>query len=172
MENSPSVKSVAYPYGLMLAIYSILVLVLIYLMNIDQENWVIGTVNSLVTIVLYILALRTFKKKNGGFMKLKEALKVGLAIAAISGIISAVYAYIHYSFVYPEFLDMMYEKSYLDITERNMPQAQTDQALELSKMTLSPLFFATTTLILNLFFGFLISLIVGLIMKRENPAYQ
>ncbi|MDX1427995.1 MAG: DUF4199 domain-containing protein, partial [Salegentibacter mishustinae] len=97
MENSTSVKSVAYPYGIVLAIYSIIVLVLLYAFNVDQENWVVGVLNAIVSITIFVLAIKKFKQNNNGFLSIKEALKVGLAVAVISGVIAAIYSYIHYS---------------------------------------------------------------------------
>ncbi len=169
MENSTSVKSVAYPYGIVLAIYSIIVLVLLYVFNVDQENWVVGVLNALVSITIFVLAIKKFKQNNNGFLSIKEALKVGLAVAVISGVIAAIYSYIHYSFVYPEFAEMKYDEAVLQMAEQNMPESQQSQALEMTKMFISPWFFATMTLVSSLFFGFIISLITGLIMKNKNP---
>jgi len=172
MENSTSIKSVAYPYGTVLAIYSILVLVLLYVFNVAQENWIVGTINTLVSIAIFVLAIKKFKQDNNGFLSLKEALKVGLAVAVISGVIAAIYAYIHYSFVYPEFSEIKYDEAVLQMTEQGIPESQQSQALEMTKMFTSPWFFSTMTLLGSLFFGFIISLIAGLILKRNNPAHQ
>ncbi len=172
MENSTSVKSVAYPYGMVLAIYSILVLVLIYAFNVAQDNWIVGVINALVSIAIFVLAIKKFKQNNNGFLSLKEALKVGLAVAVISGVITAIYSFIHYSFVYPEYSEIMYDEAVLQMTEQGIPESQQSQALEMTKMFTSPWFFATMALVGSLFFGFIISLITGLILKRENPAHQ
>jgi hypothetical protein len=172
MENSTSIKSVAYPYGIVLAIYSILVLVLIYAFNVAQDNWIVGVINTLVSIAIFVLAIKKFKQDNHGYLRLKEALKVGLAVAVISGVIAAIYAFIHYNFVYPEFSEIMYDKAVLQMSEQGIPESQQSQALEITKMTTSAWFFATMTLVGSLFFGFIISLITGLILKRENPANQ
>jgi len=44
------------------------------------------------------------------------------------------------------------------------------QAGDVMDITTSPWFFATVTLISSLFFGFLISLIAGAIMKKQDPS--
>ncbi|APG59731.1 DUF4199 domain-containing protein [Christiangramia salexigens] len=172
MENSPSVKSIAYTYGVLMAAYSILVLVLVYVFNFDQQSWVVGGINALVSIVLFTLAIKSYKTKNSNYLSIKEALKVGLATALIAGLISAIYVYVHYNFVYPEFLDLMREKAYSDMLDSGMEEKQITQAMEMSSFTTTPWFFATMTIVSSLFFGFLISLIVGLILKKENPAHQ
>ena len=171
MENSLSIKPVALPYGVLLALYSILVLVLIYVFNVEQGNWIVAIFNATITIAIFVLALQQYKKSNSGYISLSQSLKVGLAVAVIGGAITAVYAYIHYNFVYPEFSEMLYDQAVLQMEEQNLPEAQKNQALEITSYTTSPLFFATMTLLSSLFFGFLISLITGAIIKKESPGY-
>ena len=51
----------------------------------------------------------------------------------------------------------------------DIPIEQLDQGLEFSKPFMNTGFFIGVQLILALFFGFIISLIGGLIMRKENP---
>ncbi len=176
MENSPSIKSIAYTYGLALALYSILILVVVYVLNIDPEstiNYVISTLNIIVTVVIFTIALKTYKKSNSGFISLSEALKTGMAVAVIAGLLSGIYAYIHYSYVFPEFLDIMAEQQKMGMIETGqMSDEQIEQSMEMMSITRTPFFMATITLLMNIFFGFIISLIVGLIIKKKNPALE
>ncbi len=169
MEESTSIKPVAYTYGGLLAIYSILVLVLIYVFNIAQDNWVVGIINFIITVIIFVMAIKTYKTKNGGFLSLKEALKTGLAVAAIAGVITAIYAFIHYTFVYPEFGEVIRDQATLQMTEQGLSDAQQQQALSMTSFTSSPIFIATMSLLSSLFFGFIISLIAGAIMKHNRP---
>lgn len=170
MENSPSIKPFAYTYGIIMAGYSILVLVLMYVFGLTEQNWYLAVINGIASIIIFVLGLKAFKKSNGGYLSIKEAIKVGLAIAAISGIITAIYTFIHYTFIYPEFIDMVREKAYTDMADGGMSNEQMEQAGGVMDVTTSPWFFATVTLISSLFFGFLISLIAGAIMKKQDPA--
>ncbi|QYA26807.1 DUF4199 domain-containing protein [Gramella sp. MT6] len=170
MDNSPSIKSIAYTYGLLLAAYSVLVLVLIYAFNISQDNWIIGVVNILVTIAILALAINNYKSKNNNYLSIKEALKVGLATAAVGGLVAAIYAYIHYSFVYPEFIEMVKETSYQNMSDQGMSDKQISDTMKMTEFTMKPWFFSTMTLVSSLFFGLLISLITGAILKKQDPA--
>lgn len=176
MENSPSIKPIAYNYGIGFALFSILILVVTYVLNLNPDDtlsYVISGLNILVTITVFFIAIKNFKKENGGFLSLSQALKIGLAIAAVTGIIVAIYAYIHYSYVYPEFLEMMAEQERMKMIEGGqMTDTQIEQAMGMSSFVYTPFFMATMTLLSSLFFGFIISLIVGLIMKRKNPALE
>lgn len=169
MEESASIKPIAYSYGGLLAIYSILVLVLIYAFNISQNNWMLAIINFIITVLIFVMAIKAYKAKNGGFLSLKEALKTGLAVAAIAGVISAIYAFLHYTFIYPEFAEAMREQSIMQMTERGISEADQEKALQVTGFTSSPLFLATMSLVSSLFFGFIISLIAGAIMKQNRP---
>ena len=169
MEESTSIKPIAYSYGGFLALYSILVLVLIYVFNIAQDNWIVGSINFIITVIIFVMAIKAYKQKNGGFLSLKEAIKTGVAVGAVAGLITAIYAFIHYTFVYPEFSEMVYDQATIQMSEQGLSDAQQEQALQITSFTTSPLFFATMSLISSLFFGFIISLIAGAIMKQRRP---
>lgn len=170
MENQKNpLKQIAVNYGLLLALVYILILVIIYVTNIEQ-NWVIGIVRVSITIFLLFTAIKAYREGNAGFLKLGEALKVGLATAAIAGIVAGLYAYLHYSFVYPEYIDIIMEEARQSVSERDdLTEEQKMMGLELTKKLTSPFMMATISLIGSLFFGFIISLFSGLILKRDNP---
>jgi len=176
MENSPSIKPIAYNYGGSLALIGILMLVIVYVFNINPDstgNYIISIVSILFNIAIFMYAIKEFKKKNNGFLSLSQALKVGLAVAAIGGIIVGIYAYFHYSYIYPEFIDLMGEQQRMSMIESGqVTDAQIEQSMEMTSFTRSAGFLTTMTLVSSLFFGFIISLIVGLIMKRKNPALE
>ena len=169
MEESTSIKPVAYSYGGFLALLSILVLVLIYVFNIEQNNWILGIVNFVITVTIFVLAIKAYKSRNGGFLSIKEAIKTGVAVGAVAGVIAGLYSYLHYAFIYPEFSEMMYDQATIQMSEQGLSDAQAEQALKITEFTTSPLFFATMTLVSSLFFGFIISLIAGAIMKQKRP---
>lgn len=172
MENQKnSLKQIATTYGTLLALLSILVLVVMYVANIEKD-WAIFIVNIGLTVLIFVYALKTYKQANGNFLSLGEALKVGLATAAIGGVIAAIYAYIHYTFIYPEYIDTILDEARMQMADQSqkMTEEQMEQALDFTKSLTSPFMMATISLIGTLFFGFIISLVAGLVMKRENPA--
>ncbi len=76
-------KSLAYNYGLYLALISILTAVLIYAFDIDPKNIAISIVTTTLTVVVYFLGLSALKKAQNGFLSLGEAIKLGLAMAVV-----------------------------------------------------------------------------------------
>ena len=170
--KNASVKSIALSYGALLGVVSVLLSVIAYVMNVHLERpwWL--TVLSLAAMLLFIVyAVKTFKKDNEGFLSLGEAIKVGLAVALISGIISVIYNYVFMTFIEPDFVSQMMEISEQRMMESNpnMTQEQKEVALSMSEKFMSPAIMTAIGIIVSLFLGFIISLIAGLVMKQERP---
>lgn len=168
-ENSISIKPFAYNYGLILGGLSIIMLVIMYVLEIDK-SWPLSIASFALTVTIYVLGLRAFKQNNAGQLKLGQAVKLGLAIAAIGGLVAALYTYIHYSYIYPEFIDKVREESVDQMLLRSpdMTNEQIDQAMKINNMFTSPFAMSTFSLIGNLFLGTIIALIAGLIMKNDD----
>ena len=166
--QKPSIKPIAYSYGLYLALVSIIVLVIMYVANLEK-SWAISIGSSLASIVVLVYGIKAYKHKNAGFLSLSDAIKVGLAIAVIGGLIAAIYAYVHYAFVYPEFIEIAKDQAYLQITEQNpeMSAENISKTMEISSIFMTPMFFSLTTMVGTLIFGLVVSLIAGLVMKKE-----
>ncbi len=167
-----SVKSVALSYGALLGIVSILLGVIAYVMNVHLERpwWL--SVLSLAAMVLFIIyGIKSFKKENDGFLSLGEAIKVGLAIALVSGIIGVLYQYVFVSFIEPDYVNQMVEMTEQKMLEDNpgMPEEQREMAISMTRKFMSPGIMAAIGIIVSLFLGFIISLIGGLVMKQNRP---
>ncbi|MCB0444103.1 MAG: DUF4199 domain-containing protein [Gelidibacter sp.] len=167
--EKPSIKPIAYSYGLYLALVSIVMLVIMYVANI-QKSWPLSIISILLTVLVFVYGIKAYKQKNNGFLSLGDAIKVGLAIAVIGGIIAAIYSYIHYSYIYPEFVEITKDQARTQMLNSNpdMTEAQIEQAMKISGMFTTPLFFSFMSVIGSLFMGLIISLIAGLVMKKEN----
>lgn len=172
MENSSvSVKSTALSYGTLLGILGIALLVLIYVLNLNQNSYLISGSSFALSALIYTLGIKDYRSKLNGYITLSESLKAGMAIAVIGGLIGSIYAFIHYSFVYPEFIEMTLADAKRQMVENqpNMTEEQMQQALSFTKKLSTPFFLATFSLLGTLFFGFIISLVAGIFLKRKDP---
>ena len=89
----------------------------------------------LLTAVMIFVGVNAFKKENGGYLKLNEALKIGTGIAVVSTIISLLYQYILTTFIEPDFFDKAFEIAKVTAFEDNpnLTQEQWDQGVEMQK---------------------------------------
>ena len=170
MENqTTSSKSVMLSHGLMQGIASILLSVIIYAMgqSYEQPTWV-SIVSIIITIVFIMMGLKKFKASNDGYLKLGEAIKIGLGIALIAALIYVAYFILFVNVIEPDFYTNMgavQEQKWID-------QGLTDEQIEGAKAMMAkmsnPMMTSGIVLITSLFFGFIISLIAGLIMKNTK----
>ncbi len=173
MENQQATaKKFVLNYGVMLGIISVIYGVIMYVTNVYLDPSITyGIISYLIVIVLVTLAIKAFKAENGGFLSLSEALKVGIGVAVIGGIIAAIWTFALTTYIEPNLMNDVMETTREKMIEAqpDMSEAQIDAAMGMtSKLSSPPIAFALS-LVGNLFFGLIISLIVGLIMKNKNP---
>lgn len=172
METTPSLKSTILQYGILLGIISVVFGLMIYFLDMHYtQEASIGVVSIVITIAVIALGQYNFRKENDGFLSFGEALKIGLGIALISGIIGVTYQMILVNVIDPNTIDKMMEITQNKLIEDQpeISQEQLDQIIDMQRKFSSPGMMAAFGLIGSLFIGFVISLISGLILKRDRP---
>ncbi|HCE55398.1 MAG: DUF4199 domain-containing protein [Lutibacter sp.] len=172
MENQEiTPKQIMLNYGLMLGFASVLISVALYAMGKTYEpHWSVGVISTMITVAVIILGIKKIKEINNGFLSLSEALKTGLGIALISGLILVAYNLIFVTFIEPEYFARMLEVQQQKMIEMypNFSDEQLEASLEMSKKMSGPMINSAIIIIGSLFLGFIISLIGGLIMKKTD----
>jgi hypothetical protein len=171
MENQTTSKQLMINYGLLLGLISVLINVVLFAMGkIYEPHWSVGVLAFVITAVVLVMGIKKYKEINGGFLKLGEAIKIGLGIALISGIIAVIYNLIFTNFIEPQYYINMAEVQQQKMLETypNMSDEQLDAAMEMTKKMSGPGMAAAMAIIGSLFIGFIISLIAGLIMKKSD----
>ena len=173
MENQKTeAKKFVLNYGVLLGILSVTLGVVMYVTNAYlAPSFIYSIIGFLILIVVISLGIKAFKSENAGYLSLGEALKVGIGVAVIGGIIGAIWSFVLMNYLEPEFMSQMMDvqREQMMETNPNMTEAQMETAIEMGAKFSSPWIIMAASLIGNLFFGLIISLIAGLIMKKENP---
>ena len=173
MKNSAAAgKSHILQYGIMLGAISVVFgLMLFFLdMHYTQES-AVGIVSIALTAGVIIIGQFNFRKENEGFLSFGEALKLGVGIALISSIIGVTYQVLLVTVIDPDTIPKMIEvaKNQLFDSNPEMSQEQLDQILEMQSKFISPKMMVAFGLIGGLLIGFIISMISGLILRRNRP---
>ncbi len=171
-QKKTEAKKFVLNYGVLLGILAVILGVVMYVTDAYLDpSFIYSALGFLILIVVIILGIKAFKQENGGFLSLSEALKVGIGIAVIGGLISAIWSFVLMTYIEPDFMAQTMEMTRNKMMESNpnMTEAQMDAAIEMGAKFSSPWIIMAFSLIGNLFFGLIISLIAGLVMKRENP---
>ncbi|CAI8360774.1 MAG: Uncharacterised protein [Bacteroidetes bacterium MED-G17] len=167
-----STKQIAINFGFLLAGYNVITGLMLFFLDMHyQNNSTVGLVNLAVIAAVIIYGITQFKKFNDGFIKLSEALKTGLGIALISGIVSVIYSIVLITFIDPDFIDKMLEFQKETMLEKNpnMSVENANKMVDMQRKFSGPMITSAFIIIFNLFFGFVISLIGGLIVKKSKP---
>lgn len=168
MENlQTDYKNQSALHGLVLGLYSSLLLWLAYKFNFES-NILMSFISTVVAVFLVYYPIHQFKINNDNFLKLGVALKIGLIIGVVSGLIYAIYTYYHYIAVDIEFIPNTIEENRkaLELQKNDMPKEQYEQSKAMTETKVSPFIFATFGLFTLLFKSFIIALVIGLIKKK------
>ncbi|MBI9041298.1 DUF4199 domain-containing protein [Lutibacter sp.] len=172
MENQKSSsKQVMLNYGLILGVVSIILSVGIYAMGkIYDQGMGVMLASFVIMAVVIFMALKNFKAGNNNLLSLGDALKIGLGIALVGAIITVIYNQIFINFIEPDFMENMMKVGEQKMLEQypNMTDEQLEGAKQMQEKFSSPLIGAAMGIVGSLFFGFIISLIEGLILKRTE----
>lgn len=172
MENQKSTpKQIMLNYGLILGFTGILLNVAMFAIGKTYDpHWSFMVIGMGITIAILILGIKKVKELNGGYLSLGEALKTGLGIALISGIIGAVYTLVFTNYIEPEYFTRMAEVQEQKMLEMNpsISDEQLEASLAITAKMSGPVIGSAMNIVGSLFIGFIISLIGGLILKKSD----
>lgn len=171
-QQAISPKKIMIDYGVLLGIISLLLGVLMYVTNNHvAPHWSLGVGGFVIFVVILVLGLKKFKESKGGFMSLGEALKIGIGIAIISALIGLVWQLVMTNILDPDYADklMQVQREQIIESQPDITQEQLDSTMEIMSGFSNPALSAAFQILAGIFFGFIVSLIAGLIMKKENP---
>ena len=170
-QNS-SLKSNIITYCIILESISVVFQLMLFFLDMHYKNdSTAGIVALLITSGVLVYSFIVFKKNNEGYMTLSEALKIGLGVSLISAIIGIIYTQLLVNVLDPDTMQKSLELSIDNMRAQNpeIPQEALETARSIQEKMSSPLIFSAVQIIFSLFFGFIISLIGGLIVKKSRP---
>lgn len=167
--EAASNKSITMNYGVILGAIMVLISVTMYAtgMALEGKQWPVFLYYIIFPIVI-IYGINQYKKLNANSLNLGQAMKVGLKIAVISGLIFALYSMLFHYVIDPEFgqqsLDVARDKM---LENPNMTEEMVDQSMEWAEKFSNPILGGAFWIVLSTIFGAIYSLIGGLVMKTE-----
>ncbi len=164
--NQPTTGKFSLNYGLILGGLSVVFGLMLYYAEAHTSQSPATTVISIVMMVAVIFwGISNFKKANGGFLKVGQALKIGAGIALIAGIIAVIYTIFLSNVLDPDFASKIMDARLAEAAAENgLTQEQVQQQKEMGIK-----FFwmgYPVMLIFNILLGLVIGLVAGLILKK------
>ncbi len=173
--EKPSPARVALKWGLISAVISIVYSVIMVLIGKYQDPSM-NTVNFLfglaVATGVLIYALREFRTLNNGYLSFGQGLGVGTLTSAVSGVVAGLFTFIYLKFIDPSALEKSMDLARQKWEEQGMSDAQIEQAEKYAAMFTSPGAIFVFTVFGAILIGFILSLIVSAIMRREKQVFE
>ncbi|MFD2603219.1 MULTISPECIES: DUF4199 domain-containing protein [Flavobacterium] len=181
MENKnvvqkPTLAKSTLPYGIIFGTILVLEFVVSYTLQLNAaENKMIGVLMSLMNylvlpFVFILLACNNFKNKlNKGYISFSQSIKAGVAVSVVAALVSSVITSIFYVAV-PDAKAQILEQTKISLASQpGMTSEAVNAAIKMTEVFMAPYIAIPVTVLIFAFVGLIISLIVGAIVKKENP---
>ncbi|CEN39975.1 DUF4199 domain-containing protein [Capnocytophaga cynodegmi] len=172
--NVVNSKNIMLKNGLYLGLASTALSVAIYATGKTYETGLIfGVITFIISLSIYIytirLGIKQFKTENSNLLTIAQALKIGVGIALVGGIIIAIYTYIFTTIIEPEYYEKMTQIQ-LDKLQEMFPNTDVEEA---KRQQGEPSQYITILGSVggSLFLGLIISLIAGAVMQKKEQTY-
>lgn len=168
--------AIAMRYGGMIAAIMIVITLVQYLSGLsDPANaqspatMVIGFISFAVWIGGVVMAVRAYRTELGGYMSFGEGFRVGFFTFLVISAISAVWNFLFYSFIAPEFLEKTLEFVQYTMEDGGADDGTIDTMMGIYERVYTPSGFMLMSLVGGTIFGAIVSLIIGAAMKKNPP---
>jgi uncharacterized protein YybS (DUF2232 family) len=167
--------STTLTYGIYLALANIALTLVGFFLGYQGENMAQGQwfqyLSWVTTITFVTLGIRA-TREDSPHKSLSYGQGVGSAamIGLYAGLIGGVYAFIHFKFVNPNFVDYLIEFTKAQKAAHGASDTQLEQMEKGMRMTTGPVMFAIFSVIISTLFSTIVGLIASAFLKRPAPA--
>ena len=161
--------STAFKYGIIVFIINAVIGLIFWFlgMKLSQLPFWIGVV---MFFIFALMAMKAHREDLGGHISYGKALGVGVLMALVASILSAIYSYIFTTVIDPEIVDLAMAQQEEKMIERGMSEAQIDQAMSMSEKFMNPMAMSLVNLIMGFLLGLITSLIAAIFAKKDPPS--
>lgn len=163
-------QKLALNYGLIYGLFSVLLSVIVYSSGdyLQKPAWSTILITFFGFGITYY-AIFLYRKALGGFLNLGQAMKMGVAVALIGGIIASISNYVFMTYIEPGLVEEMLELGRRQLEESGISDDQIEMSLEMSKKFMQPWLMTAMGIISSVFMGIIYSLVAGLILQKKQP---
>jgi len=163
-----------FTYALTLTIASAVLNLLLYFTGYQTEKLAVGQhlqwLGMIISIVVLWLGIKAVREESPGkYLSYGKGVGTGVLISLYSGLMSAVYTFIHFKFVNTDFADYNMELVRAKWEQAGMGADQMEKAEGFARMFMGPVTMAIMTPIMAVVFGLILSLIISAFLKRPAP---
>lgn len=166
-----------FTYALYLTVASAVFSLLMFFLGFQTEKLAVGQYLQWFGFVIMFtflwLGIKAVREESPDkSLSYGQGVGAGTLISLFSGLMSAVYSYIHFKFINPSFFDYQMELVKAKWAEKGLSDTQIEQLETVSRKFSGPGMTAFFTPIAIVIIGLLMALIIAAILKRAAPASE
>lgn len=168
-----AVMNTTFFYGLVLSVSNIVLSLVFFFIGYQGEKmaqgrWITSLLPLGVVIVVTWLGIKAVREEaKDKSLSYGRGLGTGLLISVYAGLIGAVYAFVHFTFINPNFADYAIDMARQQWVAHGMGDNQMEQAEKVTRFFYKPAVLAIMSAILSPIFGLIVSLILSIFLKRK-----
>ncbi len=173
MEDKATVSQIGLRNGVIIGLVFIVMGMIYQFMNLDMETYqIVGNINYVFLTIAIVFAHKAFKEGGDGFMSLGQGLGIGTLISLIGGAISGIFSYIYLKFIDDSMLGKIRDMQIEKMEDQGLDDDAIEKAMEITDKFMSAEMMPVWTIVGMLFFGFILSLIISIFTKKNNPTLE
>jgi hypothetical protein len=170
MEEKANIWKANLNSGLILGLIGVVYTLVMYFLDLTL-NRTQGYVFLIILVVSLFMLVKSYRDNYlYGYITYGKAVGAGLVIFLYYSIIIAIFTYILFAVIDPGLIDKQLAMAEDLLEKRNMPQEAMDAAINIQKKMIKPGIIAPMSILSNMLYGLVLSLIVAIFVKKEgNP---
>ncbi len=173
MENKRSQLKVAMNYGTLYGLAGIAVTLLFYFIGTDIQSRIPQLIGWVLLVVFISMGIKSYRNEDlGGFISYGRSLGTGTLIGLFGGIITAIFIVIFFNYIAPELQEQIINSSQEKLAEQGMSEEQVEQAINMTRTFMSPVWLFLFSILGATFMAFIFSLIISIFYKKEDNPFN
>jgi hypothetical protein len=163
----------ALNYGVILGVAMIIISLLLYILNLNDQSFS-PYINIVLLIAGIIIGTLNYKKNNDGFISYGQSVGIGVLIGLFASIIVSIYSFIFLKFIDHGMIDVILRKAEERILEKNptMSDDQIEKAMSYTRIFITPLWISIISIFQLTFMSFIASLIISIFTKKVDDSFE
>jgi hypothetical protein len=171
MEEQASSARTALKYGILTSVAVIVYTTILYVSGLSLNKW-LPMLAYVILIIGIILAMKEFRDNNKGFMGYGEGLGLGSLMSGVLGFIASMFSMFYVKFIDTTITAQILDKARADMEAQGLDDTQIDHYMELSQKFSSPGIMFAGGVFVYILAGFIFSLIIAAVLRREKPVFE
>lgn len=168
-QRENSIVKIAMKYGVIQGVLAFVVFLVRIWAGIKQNSFA-SVVDTVLLIVLMVLAQREFKRAHAGKMTYPQGLGSGTLLSSAGALVTCVLVYVYVKYVSAGYLAAALQAQRTALAQRGITGAQAQLAMGITSAIMTPVGIAVTSLITGVVAGFIVALIVSIFTQKDPMA--